>query len=123
VSGKRFDVKVTGPAFAGAPTVAAPAAAALPAADAARAFGRIAWVAVAGTPLESPLQGTILKIAVEPGQSVEAGALICVIEAMKMENEIAAHKAGTVVEIPIAVGAAVANGDKLAVITAPAAAE
>jgi len=59
----------------------------------------------------------------QPGQAVEAGALVCVIEAMKMENEITAHKAGTIAEIPIAVGAAVANGDKLAVITSPAPAE
>jgi acetyl-CoA/propionyl-CoA carboxylase biotin carboxyl carrier protein len=48
---------------------------------------------------------------------VDEGALICVIEAMKMENEITAHKAGTVAELPIAVGASVASGDTLAVIT------
>ena len=61
----------------------------------------------------------MLKVAVEAGAAVEEGALICVIEAMKMENEITAHKAGTVAELPIAVGAAVANGDTLAVITPP----
>jgi acetyl-CoA/propionyl-CoA/long-chain acyl-CoA carboxylase, biotin carboxylase, biotin carboxyl carrier protein len=55
---------------------------------------------------------------VERGAQVEAGALIAVIEAMKMENEITAHKAGTVAELPIAVGASVASGDTLAVITA-----
>ena len=59
----------------------------------------------------------MLKVAVEKGADVEEGALVCVIEAMKMENEITAHKAGTVAELPIAVGASVATGDTLAVIS------
>ena len=58
----------------------------------------------------------MLKVAVEKGATVDEGALICVIEAMKMENEITAHKAGTVAELPIAVGASVASGDTIAVI-------
>ncbi len=62
------------------------------------------------------MQGTVLKVAVEQGAAVEEGALVCVIEAMKMENEITAHKAGTVSELPIAVGSSVASGDTLAVI-------
>ena len=70
-----------------------------------------------GDTLSSPLQGTVLKVAVEKGADVEEGALVCVIEAMKMENEITAHKAGTVAELPIAVGASVATGDTLAVIS------
>jgi acetyl-CoA/propionyl-CoA carboxylase biotin carboxyl carrier protein len=123
VSGKRFDVKVTGPAFAGVANGAAPAAAGAARKPARRERSGSSHGGGGGDTLESPLQGTILKVAVEQGQSVEAGALVCVIEAMKMENEITAHKAGTVVEIPIAVGAAVANGDKLAVITAAPAAE
>src|SRR5690606_39347264 len=45
--------------------------------------------------LASPMQGTIVKVAVEEGQQVEAGQLIVVLEAMKMEQPIAAHKAGT----------------------------
>ncbi|MHB1570577.1 MAG: acyl-CoA carboxylase biotin carboxyl carrier protein subunit, partial [Solirubrobacteraceae bacterium] len=73
-----------------------------------------------GDTLSSPLQGTVLKVAVQAGAAVDEGALICVIEAMKMENEITAHKAGTVVELPIEVGAGVATGDTLAVIKAPA---
>ena len=73
-----------------------------------------------GDTLVSPLQGTVLKVAVEQGAAVQEGALIAVIEAMKMENEITAHKAGTVAELPIAVGASVASGDTLAVISAPA---
>ena len=66
--------------------------------------------------LPSPIQGTVLKVAVEKGAAVEEGTLIAVIEAMKMENEITAHKSGTVSELPIAVGASVASGDTLAVI-------
>ena len=59
----------------------------------------------------------MLKVEVEQGAQVQEGALIAVIEAMKMENEITAHKAGTVSELPIAVGASVASGDTLAVIS------
>ena len=72
--------------------------------------------AAGGPELPSPLQGTIFKIAVEPGQDVAEGDLICVIEAMKMENEITAHRAGKVAEIKVAEGASVNSGDVLAVI-------
>jgi len=116
VSGRRFDVKVIGPPAAGAANGAAP-----PGAGAARKPKRSERAAAGGggggDTLASPLQGTVLKVAVEKGAAVDEGALICVIEAMKMENEITAHKAGTVTELPIAVGASVASGDTLAVIT------
>jgi acetyl-CoA/propionyl-CoA carboxylase biotin carboxyl carrier protein len=59
----------------------------------------------------------VLRLAVEQGSAVEEGALIAVVEAMKMENEITAHKAGTVAELPIAVGGSVATGDTIAVIS------
>ena len=72
-----------------------------------------------GDTLASPLQGNIFKVLVEEGASVEEGALVCIIEAMKMENEITAHKAGVVAELPISEGAAVTAGDTLAVIKAP----
>jgi acetyl-CoA/propionyl-CoA carboxylase biotin carboxyl carrier protein len=72
--------------------------------------------AATGDVLRSPMQGTVLKIAVEPGARVERGALIAIIEAMKMENEVTAHKSGTISELPISVGASVASGDRLAVI-------
>jgi acetyl-CoA/propionyl-CoA carboxylase biotin carboxyl carrier protein len=116
VSGRRFDVKVIGPPAGGAANGAAP-----PGAAAARKPRRSERAAAGGggggDTLASPLQGTVLKVAVEQGATVDEGALICVIEAMKMENEITAHKAGTVAELPIAVGASVASGDILAVIT------
>ncbi len=71
-----------------------------------------------GPTLASPLQGTILKVAVEQGAEVEEGALICVIEAMKMENEIAAHVAGTVTDLAISEGGSVNAGDPIATIEA-----
>jgi acetyl-CoA/propionyl-CoA/long-chain acyl-CoA carboxylase, biotin carboxylase, biotin carboxyl carrier protein len=113
VSGRRFDVKVIGPPPGGgaAANGLAPKPKRREGAGAAAGGG-----AGGGDTLVSPIQGTVLKVAVEPGAQVEEGALIAVIEAMKMENEITAHKGGTVAELPIAVGAAVATGDTLAVI-------
>jgi len=63
--------------------------------------------------LASPLQGTVLKVGVAKGAEVEEGALICVIEAMKMENEITAHRTGTVTELNVAEGAAISSGDQI----------
>jgi acetyl-CoA/propionyl-CoA carboxylase biotin carboxyl carrier protein len=63
------------------------------------------------------LQGNVFKVLVEKGATVEKGALICIIEAMKMENEITAHKAGVVSELPISEGDAVTAGAPIAVIT------
>lgn len=123
VSGKRFDVKVIGAPFAGAAATNG-AGPGLGAAQAARRAPRRSERARAGggsggggDTLPSPLQGTVLKVAVEQGGTVEEGALVAVIEAMKMENEIFAHKSGTIAELPIAVGSAVASGDTLAVIS------
>src|SRR5579884_115271 len=120
VSGKRFDVKVIGPPLAGqVANGSVPAAAGAPAAarkPPRRSGGGAAAADGLGDTLTSPLQGTVLKVAVEQGASVEEGSLVAVIEAMKMENEITAHKAGKVSELPIAVGASVASGDTLAVI-------
>jgi acetyl-CoA/propionyl-CoA carboxylase biotin carboxyl carrier protein len=124
VSGKRFEVKVIGTPLAGmavattgnGTSAGAGAAGRRPPARTGRG-GVGGGGAGGGDKLASPLQGTILKVAVEAGASVEEGALVCVIEAMKMENEITAHKAGKVSELPISVGASVANGDTLAVIT------
>jgi acetyl-CoA/propionyl-CoA carboxylase biotin carboxyl carrier protein len=115
VSGRRFDVKVIGPPAGGAANGAAPARAAA-ARKPRRSERAAAGGGGGGDTLASPLQGTVLKVAVEQGATVDEGALVCVIEAMKMENEITAHKAGTVTELPIAVGASVASGDTLAVI-------
>jgi acetyl-CoA/propionyl-CoA carboxylase biotin carboxyl carrier protein len=69
-----------------------------------------------GPVLTAPLQGTILKVAVEKGAEVAEGDLICVIEAMKMENEIAAHVAGKVTELNVSEGAGINSGDPIAKI-------
>ena len=62
------------------------------------------------------MPGTILKVNVTQGQAVKEGDLLCVLEAMKMENEIFAPKAGSVVQIVAAKGASVNTGDVLVVI-------
>ena len=116
VSGRRFDVKVLGDA------IAAPAGAdggSAPAARPKRERRGGGGGSGGGDTLASPLQGNVFKVLVEQGATVEEGALICIIEAMKMENEITAHKAGVVAELPIGEGAAVSAGDTLAVITSP----
>jgi acetyl-CoA/propionyl-CoA carboxylase biotin carboxyl carrier protein len=120
VSGKRFEVKVIGPALGSSAAVArsngaGPSAAARkPPRRSGRAGGGGGG---GGDTLSSPIQGTVLKVAVEAGAEIEEGALVCVIEAMKMENEITAHKAGKLAELPIAVGSSVATGDTIAVIS------
>ncbi len=111
VSGKLFDVKVIGEAAAGG---AAPAGGGKRPPKRERKSGAAA--SASSESLPSPLQGTVLKVAVEEGAEVAEGDLICVIEAMKMENEIAAHRSGKVTSLKVAEGAAVSSGDVLAVI-------
>ena len=66
----------------------------------------------------SPMQGTVLSVAVAEGDEVEAGALICIVEAMKMENEVHAHRAGVVGQLSVAPGEPVATGQVICVIAA-----
>jgi acetyl-CoA/propionyl-CoA carboxylase biotin carboxyl carrier protein len=66
--------------------------------------------------LASPMQGNVWKIPVTRGQQVAQGDVVTIIEAMKMENEITAHKAGVIAELPICEGDSVRSGDVLAVI-------
>jgi len=75
---------------------------------------------VSGTSLTSPMQGTIVKIAVEDGAAVAEGDLIVVLEAMKMEQPLVAHKAGTVTGLAHAVGASVSSGTVICEIADPA---
>jgi acetyl-CoA/propionyl-CoA carboxylase, biotin carboxylase, biotin carboxyl carrier protein len=118
VSGQRFDVRVVGPAFAGGGSAAANGSA---------AGGRAApkrkqrESSSGGGPdtLPSPLQGNMWKVLVKQGDTVEEGQLLCIIEAMKMENEITAHKAGTITELPIEEGAPIAAGAPIATIKSP----
>ena len=119
VSGKRFDVKVIGPPFAGGGGAAAAAPVANGRKPARSARSRSGGGGAGGDTLASPMQGNVFKVLVEPGQTVEEGALVAIIEAMKMENEITAHKAGVIAELPIKVGDAVTSGATLAVIKDP----
>jgi acetyl-CoA/propionyl-CoA carboxylase biotin carboxyl carrier protein len=66
--------------------------------------------------LVSPIQGTVLRVPVEKGEEIEEGALICVVEAMKMENEITAHRSGKLTTLNVEEGGSVASGETVAVI-------
>ncbi len=116
VSGKRFDVKVVGdaPAYAAAPNGAAPKK---------KRGARKRGGAGGGDQLDSPLQGNMWKVLVKQGDTVEEGQLLCIIEAMKMENEITAHKAGTIAELSVAEGDAINAGEPIATIASAAAAK
>ncbi|MGY2088448.1 acetyl/propionyl/methylcrotonyl-CoA carboxylase subunit alpha [Nocardia gipuzkoensis] len=72
--------------------------------------------AASGDAVTAPMQGTVVKVAVEEGQTVEAGDLIVVLEAMKMENPVNAHKAGVVTGLSVETGAAITQGTVLAEI-------
>jgi acetyl-CoA/propionyl-CoA/long-chain acyl-CoA carboxylase, biotin carboxylase, biotin carboxyl carrier protein len=116
VNNRRFSVKVIGP-----PPVGGAVAVSANSAGLARAPRRDRSASGASSDgasesLVSPLQGTVLRVAVKKGEEVESGAVVCVIEAMKMENEITAHRAGKVEELNVAEGASVATGDTIAVI-------
>ncbi|HEV2981272.1 MAG TPA: biotin carboxylase N-terminal domain-containing protein [Solirubrobacteraceae bacterium] len=116
VSGKRFDVRVVGPPPTGAPAAANGA----PAARAPRAPKRSAAAktatAVGSDTLTSPLQGNMWKVLVKQGDTVQEGQLLCIIEAMKMENEITAHKSGTISDLPITEGSPIQAGAPIATI-------
>ena len=98
---------------AAAPAAAAPVAAAAPAAaPAAPAGGALA----AGEVIKSPMPGNVLKINVTPGQKVNEGDVLLILEAMKMENEVVSTKTGTVAQIVVDKGAVVETGSPLVVI-------
>ena len=101
-----------------APAAPAPVAAAAPAAaPAAAAPAAPAGAALAaGEVIKSPMPGNILKINVSNGQKVNEGDVLLILEAMKMENEVVATKAGTVAQIVVAKGAVVETGAPLVVI-------
>ena len=111
VGGKLFEVKVIGEA---APAAATGGAALRKPPRRERSGG--GGGGASGDDLVSPLQGNVFKVPVEEGQEVSEGDLICVIEAMKMENEITAHKSGKITQLLAKEGAAVNAGDLLAKI-------
>jgi acetyl-CoA/propionyl-CoA carboxylase biotin carboxyl carrier protein len=109
VEGRRYEVKLWVPevtALAGATGRVGARASRPRAATAASGSGTVAV----------PMQGTIVKVLVAPGDEVEMGQTVCILEAMKMENAIAADKAGTVKEVKVSAGDSVGPGDVVAVI-------
>ena len=119
VSGRRFDVNVIGPP----PSGGGPATAGAGAAPKPKRGERKSSAGGGADTLEAPLQGNMWKVVVKQGDTVEEGQLLCIIEAMKMENEITAHKAGTIAELPITEGAPIGAGDTIARIVSEAPAE
>ena len=95
---------------------AAPAAAPVAAAPAAAPAAAAPAVTGAGEAVTAPMPGTILKVNVKVGDAVKAGTVLCVLEAMKMENEIMAPKAGTVTQVLATKGSSVDTGAPLVVI-------
>ena len=95
--------------------VAAPVAAA-PVAAAPAAAPTAGVTVTGGESVTAPMPGNILKVNVAVGQTVKEGDLLCVLEAMKMENEIPAPKAGTIAQVVVSKGASVNAGDVLVVI-------
>ncbi|SOD93810.1 acetyl/propionyl/methylcrotonyl-CoA carboxylase subunit alpha [Blastococcus haudaquaticus] len=109
VGGRRLEVSLPAGLAAGG---AAPGAAAKPR----KRGGGGSGSGASGDSLTAPMQGTIVKVAVEDGATVEAGDLVVVLEAMKMEQPITAHKAGTISGLSAEVGAAVTSGAVLCTI-------
>ena len=105
-------MKVIGPPPAGGVAVPAELARRRPAPRRERAAGAAPTARSEHARVSAPGHGP--KVAVKKGEEVEAGALVCVIEAMKMENEITAHRSGKVEELSVAEGGSVAAGDTIA---------
>ena len=115
VNGKAYDVEIVGQAPKKITPVAKPAApaakpAAAPAAAAATPAAAPAAAPGEGTPFKAPLPGTINDIKVAVGQTVNVGDVVLILEAMKMENEITAEKAGTITSITVNKGDSVMEG-------------
>lgn len=118
VNGNSYEVLVEEISAENAASVAAPVASAAPAPKAAPAAPKAApapkAAAAAGAmKVTAPMPGTILEVKVAQGQSVKKGDVVCVLEAMKMENEIPAPEDGVVASVNIQKGASVNAGDLL----------
>ena len=114
VGGKRIEVVL--PAGLGGLGAGAAGSAAGGAKKPKRAGGKKAGAAASGDSVTSPMQGTIVKVAVTEGQEVAEGDVVVVLEAMKMEQPLKAHKAGTITGLTAEVGATVGNGEVVAEI-------
>ncbi|EHN10604.1 Biotin carboxylase of acetyl-CoA carboxylase [Patulibacter medicamentivorans] len=121
VSGRKFDVKVHGAAFG--PVASANGSAAAAPGKKAKRSERKKSAGGGADDLPSPIQGNMWKVVAKEGQEVAEGDLICIIEAMKMENEITAHKAGTITTLAAKEGEPINTGDLIATIKSAEAAE
>ena len=118
VNGTVYEVEVNevggvAPVAAPAPKAAAPAPKAAPAAAPAAAA---APVPAGAQTVDCPMPGKILSVAVTAGQAVKTGEVLCILEAMKMQNEIVAPHDATVAEVRVAANQTVATGDALVVL-------
>jgi acetyl-CoA/propionyl-CoA carboxylase biotin carboxyl carrier protein len=112
VNGKRFEVTLPGTFAHGNGSAARPGAT-----PRNRPTKKRGGTAASGNALTAPMQGTIIKVAADEGQEVAAGDLIIVLEAMKMEQPVNAHKSGTISSLTAKVGATLASGATICEIT------
>jgi acetyl-CoA/propionyl-CoA carboxylase, biotin carboxylase, biotin carboxyl carrier protein len=115
VNGRRFGVTVWVPESQAAAAAVAAGAGGRTSPRPRRSTGASARAAGSGA-VTVPMQGTIVKVLVSEGDEVEAGQAVCVLEAMKMENNIATDKSGTVKEVKVTAGQSVGSGDVVVVI-------
>lgn len=120
VNGKSYEVDVEEiggiPTAPAAPRAAAPAAAPRAAAPKAAAKKSAAAPVAGGTKINAPMPGTVFKMICNEGDTVSAGDIVMVLEAMKMENEIPSPVDGTVTQILVSAGDAVNGGDVMIVV-------
>jgi len=105
IDGRRVEVKVLTPE---------PAYRALARRRRAREVGSAAGPSAAT--VRSPMQGTVIDVKVAVGDTIASGGVVCIVEAMKMENEITAHRGGVVAELAVSVGMAVSIGQAICAI-------
>ncbi|MEB3048763.1 acetyl/propionyl/methylcrotonyl-CoA carboxylase subunit alpha [Mycolicibacter sp. MYC123] len=114
VGGRRLEVSLPGDlALGGGGGAGSGASGVLRKKPKARKRGAHGGAAASGDAVTAPMQGTVVKVAVEEGQEVAAGDLVAVLEAMKMENPVTAHKDGTVTGLAVEAGAAITQGTVL----------
>ena len=113
VNGKSYEVEVEEKGGAVSAPAAAPVVSAPAVSEAPKAAPAPAAAPAGATAVNSPMPGTIMSISVKPGDSVKAGDVLCILEAMKMENEIVAPKDATVASVNVNQGQSVNSGDLL----------
>ena len=116
VGGRRLEVSLPGDLALGGGAAAPAGGGVVRKKPKPRKRGSHGGAAASGDTVTAPMQGTVVKVAVEEGQEVAAGDLVVVLEAMKMENPVTAHKDGTITGLAVEAGAAVTQGTVLAEI-------